>query len=215
MLEPAHIERAAARYLPAGRFAHGFARGKMKGDPAYAAVLRHLPESGCLVDVGCGEGHLLALAHELRGGLRLFGVDHDHERVERGRQALGDAATLTVGDARVCELPRAHAIACLDVLHYLPEPEQDAVIQRLVDHLEPGGVLLIRDGASQDGLRSWVTTLSEKLAVATGRHKGDGVFFRPSEALRASMEACGLTVEEAPCADGTPFANRLYLGHAS
>ena len=69
------IERAANRYLPAGRFAHGFAKGKMNGDPAYARVLELLTPEGTLVDVGCGEA-VLRGAHVYARGVRAasFGV---------------------------------------------------------------------------------------------------------------------------------------------
>jgi len=206
-------ERAANRYLPAGRFAHGFAKGKMNGDPAYARVLELLTSEGTLVDVGCGEGHLLALAHETHPGLRLWGIDHDEARIATGRAALGEDAALHVGDARGADLPDATVIAVLDVLHYMPLEEQDATLTRLVDALVPGGTLLIRDGESGAGWRSAVTSLSERFAVGTGRHKGEGVWFRSRHEMLAALTDRGLLAEAEGCSDGTPFANVLYIAH--
>jgi len=207
------VDVAAARYRQAGRMAHGFARGKMSGDPAYATVIEHLPATGTLLDVGCGEGYLLALARHAQPGLALVGIDHDERRVDLARTALAgeSAIDLQVGDLRSLALPQAQLITCLDVLHYMPPPQQDAVLARLADILVPGGVLLVRDGQADGGLRSTVLSLSERLAVALGRHKGDGVFFRPAPDLRAAMESLGLDVEVAPCREGTPFANLLFV----
>jgi SAM-dependent methyltransferase len=207
------VDQAAERYRAAGRVAHGFARGKMRGDPAYATVLELLPERGLLLDVGCGEGYLLALARAQRPSLQLVGLDHDERRVAVARQALADEPDLQllVGDLRGSELPRADMITCLDVLHYMPPAQQDAALARMAEILAPGGSLLVRDGQADDGLRSAALRLSETLAVALGRHRGDGVFFRPAGALRAAMQALDLEVQVAPCREGTPFANLLFV----
>lgn len=208
------VQAAAARYRRVGRMAEGWARGKLSRDPAFEAVLAHLPEEGRLVDVGCGEGYLLALAREARPRLELFGFDHDGRRVAQGLAALQgeERLSLRVADARSVDLPQAHCIACLDVLHYLPPAEQDQVVARMARALVPGGLLLVRDGVEGSGLRSALTRLSEQLLVGLGRHLGDGVFFRANGALHDTMSKAGLVVRVQSCAQGTPFANVLLVG---
>ena len=164
--------------------------------------------------MGCGEGHLLALAHEHAPELSLWGLDHDAKRIGTARLALGDLAELHVGDVRSSELPPARVVAALDLLHYIPRPEQDPVLARLAGCLEPGGVLLLRDGEAEAGWRSGLTKLSERVAVLTGRHKGEGVWLRSREQMVASLRALGLQVEAETCSEGTPFANVLYIGRA-
>jgi trans-aconitate methyltransferase len=212
----AALAEASERYRPAGRWAHGFARGKLGADPAYQRVLLHLgPQStGLLVDLGCGEGHLLALVRAVAPGMELLGLDHDEGRVNTARLALAGepGLTLATGDARQVDLPPADLICCIDLLHYFPPEDQDALLQRLVRALAPGGLLLIRDGRSDAGLRSTLTRWSEQLAVATGRHRGEGVFFRTAAELREVLEAAGLTVEVQPCSENTPFANMIWIG---
>ncbi|MEZ4317054.1 MAG: class I SAM-dependent methyltransferase [Myxococcota bacterium] len=212
MTEPA-FEAAVARYTPQGKFVEGFARGKMTGDPAYRAALSYLSPGQTLLDVGCAEGYLLALAAETVGDLRLVGFDHDTRRLGIAERALdGLDLTLYPGDARDTEVPDADVIAVLDVLHYQTPDEQDAILARLAGALRPGGVLLVRDGRSDGGWRTAVTTLSEKVAMAFGRHKGDGVYFRPQAEMQGALEALGLAVTVDPCSENTPFANVLFVG---
>jgi len=207
-----NIDAAVKRYEPLGRYAHGFAKGKMNGDPAYRAVLAYLKPGMTLLDVGCAEGYLLALAAESIGDLTLVGFDHDTRRLAQAESALvGLDAKLWAADAREVELPPADAICVLDVLHYQPPEEQDAILKTLADTLRPGGMLLVRDGRSDGGWRTSVTTWSEKIAIALGRHKGDGVFFRPQAEIEQSLKSLGLTVESDACADNTPFANVLFV----
>ena len=54
--------RAAARYRPTGRGPYYFARGKLSGDPVFAALLRDglIKDAARIVDVGCGLGVLAA-----------------------------------------------------------------------------------------------------------------------------------------------------------
>jgi len=206
-------QRAALRYRRVSRFAEGFAKGKMSADPVYAQVLDLLPAQGMLLDAGCGEGYLLALVRQRLPSPRRAGVDHDERRVDLARKALQgeERLELQVGDLRQLPLGQADAVTCLDVLHYMAPQQQDELLARLAACVRPGGLLLVRDGESGAGLRSFLTGLSERLAVAMGRHKGDGVFFRPAEQTQAQLEAQGLQVEVRPCQQGTPFANIVFI----
>ena len=211
-----NIDQAVERYATVSRVAAGFARGKMRYDPVYKAVIGRLRPGLSLLDVGCGEGYLLALAGTTFQGLQMVGIDHDERRLGVARKALlGLPVRLEVGDVRQAELPPADVVTCLDVLHYQPPEEQDALLSALAQCLRPGGALLVRDGASDAGFRSSITAWSERLAMMLGRHRGDGVYLRPRDDLRAAIAATGLAVDDVDCAEGTAFSNVLYVGHRS
>lgn len=64
-----HIAKAAAeRYRSCGMTAWQFARGKLRGDPVYRAVCDGpwLKRGGTVIDLGCGQGLMLALIAEGR-----------------------------------------------------------------------------------------------------------------------------------------------------
>ena len=206
------LDQAAGRYRKISRFAEGMARGKMKGDPVYRRILPLLEGAHTLLDLGCGEGYLLSLARFHAPNVRLHGIDHDGARLDLARQVLDGElhVTLEEQDLQSAELPGADVIGCLDVLHYLVPERQDQVIQRMCAALNEKGVLVIRDGCSDGGWRTTVTQASERLARMVGRHKGDGIHFRPRQALGDVLEKCGMQVLLEPCSEGTPFANLLW-----
>ena len=205
--------KIASRYRKSGRFAVGMAKGKIASDPAYKEVIRHLGDEGQLLDIGCGEGYLMAYTREVKPLIRLMGVDIDRRRLDVARLALGDEPNLEIceGDIREVDLPPSNVVTVLDVLHYLPVADQDAALDRLARVLEPGGLLLIRDADASQGIRSRITEICERIAVGVGRHKGIGVHMRPAEDTRARLTAAGLDVEVRPCSEGTPFANVMFV----
>ncbi|MCS7101307.1 MAG: hypothetical protein NZL99_06360, partial [Burkholderiaceae bacterium] len=104
------VQAAADRYRAAGHTAYHFARGKLAGDPVFAALLaqRLIPDGARLVDLGCGQGVLLALLAAaqdeavrvrwpqtlpaLPRHVRGQGVDLRTRAVAAARIALGPAA---------------------------------------------------------------------------------------------------------------------------
>src|SRR4051812_39337886 len=67
------VDSVARRYRGAGRAAYYFARGKLRHDPVFAAILSRgfLAKRARLADLGCGQALLLALLLEAR-------TQHEH-----------------------------------------------------------------------------------------------------------------------------------------
>ena len=212
----AALSAAAERFRPLGRWAHGWAKGKLLRDPAYAAALQLLPQHGVLLDVGCGEGYLVAAAIAYRPALRAIGIDHDPRRLHVAERAHDGQSEVSFvqHDAPGAELPRADAIALLDVLHYLPYDAQDGLLRACCTALHVDGVLIVRDAEPGQRWRSGVTRLAERIARISGRHRGHGLFFRSLDHAAATCAASGMTTTITPCAAGTPFSNRLLIARA-
>lgn len=202
-------EHASELYKSQGRFVYGFAKGKIGSDPVFRRVLREIPSSADLYDLGCGEGYLLALlaVSNHRGFLR--GIDHDAKRVEIGKTALLERASFDVQDLREIQLQGCDIVTCFDVLHYQKPTDQDAILHNIKKALRAKGVLYLRDGRSDQGMKSLLTKFGEQFLVALGRHKGDGVYFRPQGELEKTLENMGFSVSSEPCSEDTPFANHL------
>lgn len=218
------VAHAANRYRPSGRMAYHFARGKLRGDPVYRAVLEGelLPEAGTVLDLGCGGGLMLAALASARGlsgaaptsvsARRLVGVETRPRAAAIARQALGDEAEILTGDVRRRPLPPAHAILLFDVLHMMRAPDQDALLAALLSSLEPGGILFVREADAAAGWRFHVVRAANTLkAWLSGASAGE-FHFRPLAEWRRWLEQAGLAVETHPMGQGTPFGNVLLVG---
>jgi len=221
------LGHVADRYLPASVTAWEFARNKLRADPLYAQVLfsGHLPERGRLLDVGCGQGLLLATLATARSWnaaghwpaawspppeLDLHGFDVRERPIEIARVALGDEATVTCGDARGATFQQYDAIAICDVLHLLSRDEQDDLLKTLADTLRAGGVLLVREA---DGSAGWGTGIVKTVNFVRGlaHFRWRRFAFRSADEWRRTLADMGLSVEVHPAGAGTPFPNVLLV----
>ena len=169
-----------------------------------------MPERGTFLDLGCGQGLLLALLREARPDLSLRGIDAHPRRVSIARRALGTDAVIEERDLRKLDFPqRCAAIALIDVLLYLPEP--DPVLHAAADALAPGGVLLIREPDAGAGLAFAFTRLSSWFDALTRGRSSAPIRYRPAGYWREQLEGLGFSVEAEPMSSGTPFANVLFV----
>jgi hypothetical protein len=226
------LEAAARPYREAGRYAWNFARGKLRRDPVFLALLRDglLPESGDLVDLGCGQGLLLSLLRAAKeqsaagrwppgwpappARLALRGIEWHPARVQAARGALGSAARVDLRDLselRDADLRPCSVIVLLDVLLYLDEAAQERVIGLAAAALGPGGLLLMREADAAAGLAFQLTKWSARLDAAMRGRFAQPLRCRSAARWVAELARRGLTVETRPMSQGTLFANILFV----
>jgi len=223
------IEAAAGRYRDAGNAVRHFARWKYRLDPVYLALLRRgrLPDRGRLLDLGCGDGLLLALILAARDAYRagawpegwpappmhleLAGIEHEPGPAQSARAALGDQAAIEQADVRKTGFPGCSAVVLLDVLFYMREGEQADVLDRAARALDPGGLLLLREADADAGLAFQLTRAGERAReIGRGRWR-NRLHYRGANAWTGLLEALGFTVDAEPMSAGTPFANVLFV----
>ena len=213
---PALVERTTARYRRVGRFTQGYVRGKLRHDPVYRALLEQdlIRPEGTLLDLGCGRGIALALlASALDPHVRpsLFGVELRAKDAQAARTALGESAQILTGDIRTTDLPIARVVLLIDVLLYLPEIAQEAVLDHIVRSLAPGGLLLMREADRSAGWRFQLTRWAER-SCALGRGDWAATYhYRSRTAWQEGLEQRGLQVTARAMSEGTPFSNVLFI----
>lgn len=221
------VRGAADRYVTTSITAWEFARGKLRRDPLYRDVLLGgwLPTGGRLLDIGCGQGLMLALLAEAerfeRAGTelpgtrlprfdRMIGVELRPHRVRLARAALGADAEIIEADARTIATGACRVVLLFDVLHMMAPHDQDALLATVVEALEPGGIIVVREADASGGWRFQAVKIGNRLtALASGAWRQPLVFRTVSE-WRECFSRHGLEVESTPASAGTPFANHLF-----
>jgi cyclopropane fatty-acyl-phospholipid synthase-like methyltransferase len=226
------IDRASEPYRSAGAFAYNFARGKLRGDPVFRALLERglLLGHGHILDLGCGQGLLTAW---LKAALLCYesgswpqgwppaprprstrGIELMNRDVERARAALGSECEISQGDIRSVEFGATDAVVILDVLHYICQEEQLQVLKRVRAALPARGLLLLRIGDADGGLRFRYSQWVDKLVMLFRGHATVTTHCRSAQQWRELLRECGFEVQAAPMSQGTRFANVLLIAHA-
>ena len=189
------VRRASDRYIGRSITAWEFARGKLRGDPIYCATLSPdlLPPGGTLVDVGCGQGLMLALLVEARRAFiehrwpasspepprfdRLVGIETRPPRpAASAREALDGDAEVVHADLRTLTFEPAHAALLFDVLQLLQSDEQEALLGALAERLHPAGVVLIRETDPAVGWRFTAVRVGNALKALVFRTRKTQAF---------------------------------------
>jgi SAM-dependent methyltransferase len=228
------VERAASRFRAAGRSAYYFSRGKLGGDPVFAAVLRdgRIASHARIIDLGCGQGMLSALLAEAEEfdsgeaeawpenwappatGWTLHGFDLRSGAIAAGQRALSDLGhrvQLSVGDVRSVPLPACDVAVILDVLHYIHTAAQHDLLARVHAALSPRGSLLLRVADAELTWRCRLTLAGDGYLSLVRGSPWPRFWCRPLAEWIALLETIGFTVTTQPMSEGTPFANVLLV----
>jgi SAM-dependent methyltransferase len=130
---------AAASYYETYWSEEGFNPVREVNTRLHRVLAEHLPATGSVLDLGCGDGRTIGTWIHDRVG-RYTGVDVSGTAIERARglgldaHRIEDASRLPFDDASF------DAVVCLEVLEHLFAPHEAAAEARRV--LRPGGVFL-------------------------------------------------------------------------
>jgi len=204
----AAVERVAKRFANGRRGTFYYVRGKLASDPVAGAIAA-LGALGDVVDAGCGRGQLAALLLEMKRATSVRGFDWDAPKIDDARRACGGlAATFETGDLRTHAIPPCDTVLLVDVLHYVDDAAQDAIVERAAKAAQR---VLVRELDPDRGWRSRVTALQERLTTSAKYNRGERVRARSINAITCILQANGFAVRVAPCWGKTPFSNVLVI----
>ena len=108
-------------------------------------LLEHLPhELGRVLDLGTGDGRMIAMLRADRPGMRAVGVDlSEPMREAAGRRFAGDEAVELIRHDMVEPLPalgRFDAVVSSMAIHHLEHERKRSLFAEVYELLEPGGV---------------------------------------------------------------------------
>lgn len=206
------IRRTIDRYRGA-RFADRmYVAGKLQQDPILGEISALDGDFGRVLDAGAGRGQLGLCLLELGRVTTLSGFDHDPRKIAAARAAGQGQAHYEVGDLAGFKWPAADSVLLIDVLHYLPIDEQDAVLARAAASVPIGGRILVREVDAADGARSGVTRASEWFTTTLGLNRARSrLEYRSAREIVGRLEALGCSCETRSASQGMPFANVLIV----
>jgi len=226
------LKRATQPYRSAGLFAWKFAKGKLKGDPAFVGLLEHglIPDAERLIDLGCGQGLLASWLLEARAlhesghwpahwpaapkVKNVWGLELMPKDVERARAALGDRAQFELGNICNTDFGKADVAIILDVLHYIDYAAQEDVLRRIRAALPSGGTFITRIGDAAGGLPFQFSNWVDRTVFFIRGHRINRIYCRTQNEWLEVLKRNGFTAEPMPMHKGTPFCNVMLIAKA-
>jgi len=226
------VARAAERYAATSFTAWEFGNAKLRTDPVYRTALTAglLPGGGTLVDIGCGQGLMLALLVEARAESRsamnpgakpwpvyehLVGIETRPRIARLAAEALAATETtagaeIITSDARTQPLPGCDAVLLFDVLHMMPPDAQDVLLAQVRAALRPGGVVLVREADAGAGWRFALVRIGNRMKALIARRWRQPLAFRSPDAWIACFRDAGFHVRVLPGPAAHPLGNTLF-----
>jgi 2-polyprenyl-3-methyl-5-hydroxy-6-metoxy-1,4-benzoquinol methylase len=124
-------------------------------------LIRWMPASGRVLDVGCGAGLFLGLAGRARPNVTGIGFDADADAVAAAqgmaRQHFPDGRIAFRHSAVGDPWPDGpfDLVSMIDVLHHIPPPAQQGAILQAYAHVGSGGLFLYKDMVDRPFYRAW------------------------------------------------------------
>jgi len=183
--------------LPPSARAHLALRWVMAPLPRIAALV---PAEGVVLDLGCGHGLVSLLLARSRPARRVIGLDWDARKLATARALTEPNLCFAFCDlAGDTPLPAARGVLLADVVYLLSPPDQERLLARCAEALEPGGVLVLKETVDAPRWKAVLSRFQEALAVRVlGLTRGCALHFRGSDEWVRLLESLGLEVRVVP-----------------
>lgn len=160
-------------YLFKGPILEWYVRVKMMLGDNFRQFHEHLPLKGKILDLGCGYGYIDYMLAYTSSEREITAVDHDAEKISVAQHCFGKSKMTEFICADITEFSFGpqDGIVLGDVLHYLNANQQESLLHRCMENLNPGGVLLIREGVRDESGKHRVTRLTEFYSTRMGFNK--------------------------------------------
>ncbi|HYQ42117.1 MAG TPA: DUF2062 domain-containing protein [Polyangiaceae bacterium] len=207
----AAMQRTIDRYRSAPIGDRIYVAMKLNTDPITRLLAELSGDWGQVMDAAAGRGQFGLFLWELGRCSKLMGFDSDARKVDVARRAAARHAEFETLDLLALPERPLDTLLLIDVLHYLPLPEQDELLRRAARCVTSGRIV-IRELDAGNAARSAITRAFEWIAKITGYNRGRaGRHYRPARELVDQLTGSGFSCEVLGASDGTPFANVLIV----
>ncbi len=168
---PAFFRKKVIRnYLYRGPVLEWYMKVKIRMEDHYQLFHENLPDQGLITDIGCGYGFMSYMLQLMAPGRQILAYDYDVDKIDTANHcALRNKHTRFIhADVTQLDLGYSDAFVLADVLHYMPEEEQERLITKCAAKLNENGVIIIRDADAGMKRKHMGTKFSEWLSTGIG-----------------------------------------------
>lgn len=170
-----------------------------------------VPQTGKVLDVGCGYGFLANYLSLESPGRQVVGHDIAADRIAVAQGTVGSRTNIqfVLADARALPERSFDAIVMTDTLHHVPYAEQEAILRDLYQKLKPGGVLVMRETDKKPALRYYLFHVVLEILLYIGQEK---MRFRSKDEWARMLESVGYQIREIrPNRPWSPYLTALFV----
>jgi 2-polyprenyl-3-methyl-5-hydroxy-6-metoxy-1,4-benzoquinol methylase len=149
----------------------------------------------------------------LSSGRKITAVDYDEEKIEVAGHCMSKPANVDFfyKDITTYEMEDQDIFILSDVLHYLPEEKQWALLEKCISRLNPGGKILIRDGNADLQHEHKKTRLTEFLSTHIGFNKTEDMKLHFLSATKLEEVCASINVKLNILDKGSVTSNMMFL----
>ena len=157
----------------------------------FEELVRLVPKTGSLLDIGCGFGLWLKLLRQKFSKRELYGMDPDVYKIEVAKRLLTNARIKL--KRALPKNKRFVVVTILDVLYLLPEEEREKLLENVFGLLKSNGKLMIAFVPKENSWRYYLAWLQELIMVKalSGTHTSGAINFETQRWMQATLDRIG------------------------
>ena len=169
---------------------------------------RYFPARARILDLGCGHGIFAHILHQGSPERQVIGGDLMADRIAAAVKTLPADGRLrfSVGDARGFPAGPFDVIACIDLLHHMPKPEQEELLRLIAGALPADGLLVIKELEKRPAWKYLYHYAQDWVS-----YRFRPLFFRSREEMTLLLQRLGFSTEIHSLASGRPYPHVVYL----
>jgi len=207
-------DRLIKQYIYKGPVLEWYLRIKLRLEKNYSLFNNLIPAKANIVDIGCGYGFMSHMLGFLSNKRNIVGIDYDSKKIDIANncvlynQEIKKRIKFISGEAENFSFDKTDVFILSDVLHYMPENQQEIVVKNCIENLNPNGIIIIRDANKDLKKRHSGTKYTEFFSTRLGFNKMnyEKLFFVSENKITDFAANYNLDVE---IIDNTKFTSNL------